>query len=99
MKNYRYILEKYNGMKMLYSCPNCNKSKVFTKYIDTKTNEYLSNTVGRCSREIKCGYHYKPKQYFNDNNISYKKAANVTDYIKPKTRLKKVKTKIILFNS
>jgi hypothetical protein len=25
--------------------------------------------VGRCNRESKCAYHYKPKQYFEDNNI------------------------------
>ncbi|MCF8716365.1 hypothetical protein JM658_16160 [Joostella atrarenae] len=31
--------------------------------------EYLSNEVGRCDREIKCGNHYTPKMYFKDNNL------------------------------
>jgi hypothetical protein len=74
MQDYKYILEKYNGMKTLYHCPNCNKKGVFTKYIDTHTNYHLSDAVGRCSRIIKCGYHYKPKQYFQDNNISFDKS-------------------------
>ena len=27
----------------------------------------MSPKVGKCNREIKCGYHYPPKQYFIDN--------------------------------
>ena len=73
MHNHRYTLEKYNGMKTRYCCPNCNKVGQFTRYIDTHTNKHLSDAVGCCSRLIKCGYHYKPKQYFQDNNISFDK--------------------------
>ena len=87
MKNHRYILEPYKGMKSRYRCPSCNKTKVFTKYIDTTTNEHLSDTVGYCSRLIKCGYHYKPKQYFQDNNISLDKT-KISNYIKPKAQQK-----------
>lgn len=68
---YQYTLEPYKGMHMLFKCPHCqNKDKTFTHYIDIETGERLDSMVGRCSREIKCGYHYKPKQYFEDNNIS-----------------------------
>ncbi|ALJ04370.1 hypothetical protein APS56_04100 [Pseudalgibacter alginicilyticus] len=69
MKDYRYILEPYKGIKTRYRCPACNKSGVFTKYIDTYTNEHLSDVVGACNRLLKCGYHYTPKQYLSDNNI------------------------------
>jgi rubredoxin len=70
-ENHKYTLEKYSGMKSRYDCPNCLDKKVFTKYIDTITNEYLSDGVGRCERINNCGFHYKPKQFFEDNNISF----------------------------
>ncbi|MFZ3576186.1 DUF6371 domain-containing protein [Tenacibaculum finnmarkense] len=91
MNDYRYILEKYNGTKSRYHCPNCNKPNQFTRYIDTQTNEHLNDTVGVCSRLIKCGYHYKPKQYFQDNNISFEKTSSSIPFVrkppppKPKT--------------
>ncbi|AMA48662.1 DUF6371 domain-containing protein [Flavobacterium covae] len=70
MNDFQYTLEPYNGMKTRFQCPNCNKKGIFTKYIDNTTNEYLNDKVGKCNRTIKCGYHYTPKQYFNDNDFS-----------------------------
>lgn len=67
---HRYTLEKYNG-KNRYHCPSCQHKKIFSLYIDTETNEHISPSVGRCNRESKCGHHYTPKQYFQDNNISF----------------------------
>ena len=67
MNEHRYILEPYKGMNTRYRCPSCNQNKRFTLYIDTETNEYIHNTVGRCNRSDNCGYHYTPKQYFTDN--------------------------------
>jgi len=32
--------------------------------MDTETNEYLADDVGRCNRQEKCGYHLTPRQYF-----------------------------------
>ncbi len=89
MIDYRYILEPYNGMKTRYHCPNCNKKGVFTKYIDNQTNEHLNDVVGICNRLIKCGYHYTPKQYFNDNNYSFDKWNNseITVIKKPKKEI------------
>lgn len=92
MSDYRYQLEKYNGMKTRYTCPNCGKSKKFSRYIDTQTNQYLSNVVGYCERINNCGYHYKPKQYFQDNNISSSKIISVP-FIK-----KQPKPKVSFFN-
>ncbi len=73
MSNYKYTLEPYKGMGTFKICPNCGK-KEFVRYIDKETGEYLAPNVGRCNREDKCGYHYKPKQYFQDNNIFFVKS-------------------------
>jgi hypothetical protein len=69
MNQYRYTLEPYKSPQSRHHCPQCgSKTKTFSRYIDTQTLEYLGDTVGRCSREHNCGYHYTPKQYF-DNHI------------------------------
>jgi len=90
MKEHRYTLEPYNGMKTRFRCPNCNKKDVFTKYIDLHTSEYLNDAVGCCNRLIKCGYHSKPKQYFDDNNISLKTSSSqkFINRVKPKPKPK-----------
>ena len=68
----RYILEPYKGMNTRYRCPSCQqRDKTFSLYIDTETGEHIHPTVGRCNRENNCGHHYTPKQYFQDNNISF----------------------------
>ena len=68
--NYRYILEKYSGGKSRYTCPECDKKGAFTRYVDVEKQEYLDPRVGRCNRENKCGYHYMPKDYFSDHNLT-----------------------------
>lgn len=94
MNNYRYILEPYQGMNTRFTCPSCLKHKTFTRYIDTETNEHIHSTVGRCSRESKCTYHYKPKQYFQDNNITFDKDSSNTHF---KTKIFLPKPKPISF--
>ena len=38
------------------------------RYIDTENNNaYIADNVGKCNRLDKCGYHYTPRQYFEDN--------------------------------
>lgn len=64
---YKYTLHK-NSIKHI--CPKCDKKR-FVLYIDNETGQYLSEKVGRCDREINCGYHYPPKQYFKDSGESY----------------------------
>ena len=72
MQNYKYILEPYKGMNTRYRCPSCQQwDKTFSLYIDTATGEHIHPSVGRCNRESNCGHHYTPKQYFQDNNISF----------------------------
>ena len=58
--SYQYELEK--GSRK-YTCPACRR-KTYVRYIDVETGEYLSDEVGRCDREVKCGYHQKPRDYF-----------------------------------
>jgi hypothetical protein len=69
MRN-KYALEKYSGAKSRFTCPDCNKPKEFTRYINVETNEYLDPLIGRCNREGNCGYHYTPKDYFRDHNLT-----------------------------
>ncbi len=72
MIEHKYILEPYKGMNTRYRCPSCQeRDKTFSLYIDTETGEHINPTVGRCNRESNCGHHYTPKQYFQDNNISF----------------------------
>ncbi len=59
-------LEIYRGAKSRHTCPACNSRHCFVRYVGENGN-YLSDNVGRCNRESKCGYHYKPKQFFADN--------------------------------
>jgi hypothetical protein len=69
---HRYTLEPYKGMNTRYRCPGCQqRDKTFSLYIDTETGEQVHPSVGRCNRESNCGYHYTPKQYFQDHNISF----------------------------
>ena len=63
---YRYSLQPYKGMKTRYTCPGCNRRQTFVRYADNTTGSHLADNVGRCSREVKCGYHYTPRQFFKD---------------------------------
>ena len=72
MIHHRFILEPYKGMNTRYRCPSCQqRDRTFSLYIGTETGEQIHPSVGRCNRESNCGYHYTPKQYFQDNDISF----------------------------
>ncbi|WP_332457678.1 DUF6371 domain-containing protein [Petrimonas sp.] len=59
-------LQKYAGKSTRFTCPGCKTPYSFTRYLDGETHQPIHPTVGRCNREIKCGYHYTPRQYFSD---------------------------------
>jgi predicted RNA-binding Zn-ribbon protein involved in translation (DUF1610 family) len=59
-------LEKYRGTKSRHTCPECGSRHCFVRYVGDDGN-YLSDDVGRCDRESKCGFHKKPKEFFADN--------------------------------
>lgn len=62
-----FHLEKYRGAKTRYTCPACGARRSYTRYINSDTGENLSDEVGRCNHESKCGYHFTPKEYFAVN--------------------------------
>jgi len=64
MNKFHFQLEKYKGGSSRYTCPQCKKSKEYTRYINTQTNEYLPYEYGLCNRRDKCGYHLAPSDAF-----------------------------------
>lgn len=80
-----FELEKYRGRWTRHTCPGCGARSEFTRYVD-ETGDYIDPAVGRCNRQIKCGYHQTPKDYFEANPDiadAYKSAMN-----KPRRRAK-----------
>lgn len=51
----------------LRRCPACGKL-TYKPYVDGQGN-ILDPKVGRCNREINCGYHVKPKDWMAQNGI------------------------------
>jgi hypothetical protein len=76
--DYKYQLAK-RGKAI---CPTCER-KTFVLYIDNSTGNPLHSTVGKCDRADNCGHHYTPKQYFQDNNISFDTVRTSALYQKP----------------
>ncbi len=64
---HKHTLQQYSGKKTRHTCPQCSKPHQFTRYININTGEYINNKVGKCNREVKCGYHYSPSEYYKDN--------------------------------
>ncbi len=60
-------LEPYNGRSSRHECPQCHDPQSFSRYLDGDTGAVIHPSVGRCNHESGCGYHYTPKQYFEDN--------------------------------
>lgn len=71
MKNYKYSLDNSSRK---FICPVC-KMKTFVKFIDTETNSYLSEGLGRCDRESSCGYFNMPI------NGAVLKKERIVDYV------------------
>ncbi len=61
---YKFSLQKYRGKTTQHTCPNCNQPRKFVRYVNNESGEYIADDVGRCNRQSKCGYHYKPRDYF-----------------------------------
>lgn len=61
-----YQLEKYKNRSSRHTCPKCGRPRCFTYYVDENGNP-LDKSVGRCDHESGCGYHYPPKNYFQDH--------------------------------
>jgi len=66
-----YKLEKYRTKASRHECPNCHRHS-FTYYVDDM-GQPLDPLCGRCDHESSCGYHYTPKQFFQDHPERKKK--------------------------
>ena len=64
---HRFILEPYKGIASRHTCPECKHKRCFSRYIDTEKQIDFPEHVGRCDREQKCGFHFTPKEYFEQN--------------------------------
>ena len=65
--SYRYQLDTSSRK---HRCPKCNKKR-FVRYIDSETSQCLNDSIGRCDRESKCGYHQTPKEFFQSIRLIY----------------------------
>ena len=66
MSEYRFHFQKYrSGSKT--ACPECGRKACFTRYVDGEGQIAFPDNVGKCDHINSCGYHYTPKEYFNDN--------------------------------
>jgi hypothetical protein len=84
MNNFRYKLQIYSGPNSKWNCPNCLQ-KTLVRYIDSETDQYINDDVGRCDRKVKCGYHFTAKQYFEANKslgITYTQMSHFKPQIK-----------------
>lgn len=69
--DFRYQLEskRFTGRQPVkLTCPHCHKKKCLVRYVDTRNAfQYVADTVGKCDHQHSCGYHYKPSEYYRDN--------------------------------
>ncbi len=73
---HRFTLEKYRTSASRHTCPECGKRREFTRYVDTSGEVEFPAYVGKCNREMNCGYHYTPRQYFKDAGICFDRQGN-----------------------
>ena len=80
--DYRYKLEtpRVTGRRQQKTtCPHCGKKKCFVRYVDTHNGyQYVADTVGKCDHQHSCGYHYKPSEYYHDNQWATEPKASET---------------------
>lgn len=62
-RNYRYRLGKLHTV-----CPNCHR-RTFKPYVDAK-GAIFAPEVGRCNREVKCGYHLRPREWMGSGDVA-----------------------------
>jgi len=85
--DFRYQLEskKLTGHQpRKLTCPHCGKKKCLVRYVDTKNGyRYIADSVGKCDHQHSCGYHYKPSEYYHDNQWAREPTVNTENYCKP----------------
>ena len=85
--DFRYQLEskKLTGHQpRKLTCPHCGKKKCLVRYVDTKNGyRYIADSLGKCDHQHSCGYHYKPSEYYHDNQWAREPTVNTENYCKP----------------
>lgn len=85
--NFRFQLEtpRVTGRRQQkFTCPHCGRKKCFVLYVDTQNgNRYVADNVGKCDHQHSCGYHYKPSEYYHDNQWAQEPKVHPEDYCKP----------------
>lgn len=66
MTTHRFILEPYKSIATRHTCPACHRKRCFSRYVDTEKQISFPDHVGRCDHEQKCGYHFTPRNYFDE---------------------------------
>lgn len=84
-KTYHFSLEPYKGRATRHTCPNCGRKHCFAYYVDANGRP-LSEITGRCDHESKCGYHYKPSDFFRDHLDCKVDVSNVQPIQQPKRK-------------
>jgi hypothetical protein len=86
--DYRYQLEtpKVTGHRQQkIQCPQCGRKKCFVRYVDTHHDCcYVADQVGKCDHQHSCGYHYKPAEYYRDNQWAEEPQARPEQHCTPK---------------
>ena len=85
MTTHRFILEPYKGIATRHTCPICQRKRCFSRYIDTEKRISFPNHVGRCDHEQKCGYHFTPREFFDQNPMERKNLMEETT-LRPYTK-------------
>lgn len=84
---YRYQLEskKLTGHQpRKLTCPHCGKKKCLVRYVDTQNGfRYVADSVGKCDHQHSCGYHYKPSDYYHDNQWACEPTASTESHCTP----------------
>ena len=75
-KHRKLSLSNYRGKYL--QCPNCGKMRLKPYAYDGGIIE--NERLGRCQREVNCGYHLKPAEYFHDKGESFQ---NTCTYSEP----------------
>ena len=65
-EGHTYSLQPYEGPGSRFTCPACGGKRCFSRYVD-ENGDCLDEAVGRCNHESRCGYHYTPKQFFENH--------------------------------
>ncbi|WP_242118538.1 DUF6371 domain-containing protein [Aestuariivivens sediminicola] len=65
MEKYYWHLQEYKGQNTRFRCPNCNKPREYTRFVNSN-GEYAPFEYGRCNRINSCGYFNYPNKLKTD---------------------------------